>query len=68
MTLWANRDGQAVTIHGNIGLNVDVQDSRVAQYSISENAGHVRGFWSQLGKLLDEAEQEAKEAANDAGI
>ena len=61
MTLWANRDGQAVTIHGNIGLSVSVRDSRVAEYSISENAAHVRSFWGQLGRLLDEAEQESRE-------
>ena len=58
MTLWANRDGQAVTIHGNIGLSVTVRNGQVAQYEISENAAHVRGFWGQLGKLLDEVEAE----------
>lgn len=58
MTLWVNRDGQAVTIHGNIGLDVKVQNGRVTEYVISEDAGHVRSFWSQLGKVLDEAERE----------
>ena len=61
MTLWANRDGQAVTIHGNIGLDVSIQNGHVAQYSISEHAAHVRSFWGQLGRILDEAEQAAKE-------
>ena len=64
MTLWANRDGQAVTIHGNIGLDVKIADSRVAEYVINENAAHVRGFWSSLGRLLDEAEEEARSGAD----
>lgn len=64
MTLWASRDGQAVKIHGNIGLDVKIQNSGVAEYTINENAAHVRGFWSHLGRLLDEAEKEAAEAAD----
>lgn len=57
MTLWVNRDGRIVTIHGNVGLNVDVQASRVAQFSVSEDAAHLRGFHGQLGEILDEAEK-----------
>jgi hypothetical protein len=64
VTLWANRDGQAVTIHGNIGLSVTVQGGQVAQYTISEDAAHVRSFWGQLGKLLDEAETEKQASVN----
>jgi len=64
VTLWANRDGQAVTIHGNIGLSVTVQDGRVTQYAVSEDAAHVRSFWGQLGKLLDEAEIEKQASVN----
>lgn len=60
MTLCATRDGQAVKIHGNIGLDVRVQDSRVAEYTINEHAAHVRSFWGQLGRILDEAEAELK--------
>lgn len=60
MTLWASRDGQAVTIHGNIGLGVKIEASRVAEYTISEDAGHLRSFWGSLGKLLEEAEAEAR--------
>jgi hypothetical protein len=58
MTLWADRSGQDVAIHGNIGLAVQITNSAVTGYTISENATHVRGFWGQLGKLLDEAEAE----------
>jgi hypothetical protein len=61
MTLWADRDGQAVTIHGNIGLSVNVQNGHVAQFSVSENAAHLRSFWGQLGRVLDEAETPAED-------
>jgi hypothetical protein len=57
MTLWVNHDGPTVTIHGNIGLDVSVQNGGVREYSISEDAAHLRSFWGQLGKVLDEAEK-----------
>jgi len=63
MTLWANRDGQSVTIHGNTGLSVKVTNSNVTEFTVSEHAGHVRSFWGQLGRLLDEAETEARDGA-----
>lgn len=59
MTLWVSRDGQKVTIHGNNGLDVKVEDSRVASYAVTEHWGHLRHFWGQLGAVLEEAEQAA---------
>ena len=58
MTLWVSRDGQAVTIHGNLGLDVKIQDSRVAEYTVSEDLGQIRALWGSLGKLIEEAEAE----------
>jgi hypothetical protein len=60
MTLWVNRDGQTVTIHGNLGLGVNVENSRVREFTVTEQAGHLRGFWSDLGRQLDEAEKPAE--------
>ena len=57
MTLWITRDGQTVAIHGNINLDVKIQDSRVQEYIVTEEATHLRHFWGQLGAALDEAEQ-----------
>ena len=59
MTLWASRDGQAVTIHGNLGLGVKIQDSRVGEYTIDEGIGQMRALWGSLGKLIEEADAEA---------
>lgn len=50
MTLHATRDPRdprQVTVHATYGP---------ARYEITEDAGHLRAFWSQLGRLLDEAE------------
>ena len=67
MTLWAKRDGQNIILNGNIGLDVQISNSRVASFAVTEHAAHVRPVWSELGKLLDEAEAEAKaKAASDA--
>jgi hypothetical protein len=63
MTLWASRDGQKVTIHGNNGLDVKVQDSRVQEFGVTEDAQHVQHFWGQLGELLEQAKQERAAAA-----
>jgi hypothetical protein len=60
VTLWASRDGQKVVIHGNIGLDVRVQNGQVAEYAVHEDAAHVRGFWTNLGALLDQAEADQK--------
>jgi hypothetical protein len=60
VTLWASRDGQKVVIHGNIGLDVRVQNGQVAEYAVNEDARHVRSFWGQLGQLLDQAEADQK--------
>lgn len=59
MTLWVSRDGEAVTIHGNTGLDVKIQGSRVSEYAVSEHFMHLRSFWGQLGKVLSEAEAAA---------
>ena len=58
MTLWINRDGQNVSIHGNVNLAVTIADSRVSEFSITEHASHLRYFHDQLGKILAEAETE----------
>jgi hypothetical protein len=58
MTLWVGREGQQVTIHGNIGLDVKVQAGMVREFAVNEHASHLRHFWGQLGKALEEAEAE----------
>lgn len=63
MTLHVTRDGQKVTIHGNLGLAVRVENSRVSDFSVSEDKGHLRHFWGQLGRVLEEAEVEASDNA-----
>jgi hypothetical protein len=65
VTLWVGRDGNVVTIHGNIHLDLKLQDSRVTEYSVTEDAGHLRGFWAALGRELDEAEKPAEDAPVD---
>ena len=62
MTLHATRDGHAVTIHGNTGVNVLVENSHISYARITENAQHIRYFHEQLGHLLDEADAERKTA------
>lgn len=59
MTLWAARDGQKITIHGNIHLDVKVQDGRVQEFAVTEDASHVKHFWGQLGTLIEQAETAA---------
>ena len=59
MTLHATRDGQAITVHGNTGVDVSVENSHISYVRITENAQHVRHFWSQLGQLIEQAEAEA---------
>jgi len=58
MTLHATRDGQSVTIHGNIGVDVEVKGSQVQRIGITENAQHAEYFHKQLGELLDAARAE----------
>lgn len=62
MTLHVTRDGQTVTIHGNIGLHAHVEGSRVVDFAISEERMHLRSFWGQLGRVLDEVERDAADA------
>lgn len=63
MTLWASREGDKITLHGNIHLDVKIQDSRVAEWAVTEDVGHVRSFWGSLGTLVNEAEKD--EAADE---
>jgi hypothetical protein len=58
MTLHATREGQKVTIHGNIGVDLKVASSHVSEVTITEEAQHVRNFHTQLGQILDEADAE----------
>jgi len=59
MTLWVSRDGQDVTIHGTSNLRADVRDSRVQEWAVTEHAGHMKHFWSQLGREIEAADAEA---------
>jgi hypothetical protein len=63
MTLCVSRDGQAVTIHGNVGLHVSIDDSRVTEFAVTEHAQHVEHFAGQLASLLKEAEAERTDNA-----
>lgn len=56
MTLHATRDGQTITVHGNTGTEVLVQDGHVRHVRITEDAQHVRFFHRQIGALLDDIE------------
>ena len=58
MTLWASREGQKVTIHGNINLDVQIKGSRVAEFAVTEDAQHVKLLWGSLGRFIEEAEAE----------
>ena len=60
MTLHASRNGQEVTIHGNIHLDLELKDGLVRQFSVTEDAAHVRSFHKQLGELLDKAQEELR--------
>lgn len=79
MTLHATRSGQKITIHGNTHVSLDVQlggagsphivmnDGYAQHVRITEDLQHVRYFWGQLGRLLDEAETEAAAASQADG-
>lgn len=58
MTLHATRQGSEITVHGNINAEVLIKDSRVQHIKITEHFQHVRSFWSQLGRLIEEADEE----------
>jgi hypothetical protein len=51
MTLHATRDGENVTVHITSGPVLA---------SVTEDEGHVRSFWGQLGNLLHSAEDRAR--------
>jgi hypothetical protein len=63
MTLHVTRDGAKVTIHGNTGLRVAMRESRVTEFAITEDTAHLRSFWGQLGRALDEAEHHGHDHA-----
>lgn len=67
MTLHATRDGQKITVNGNTGVEVLVQNSHVTHVKITEDAQHVRYFHTQLGQLLDQADAERPAAAASPG-
>lgn len=48
MTLFAAREGEHVKVQVTYGPIV---------FSVTEDPGHVRHFWGQLGRILDEAEK-----------
>jgi hypothetical protein len=53
MTLWAYRDGQQIKVSANSG-GIEVK--------VTEAPEHLRHFWGELGKLLEEAAQPAEPA------
>ena len=67
MTLYATRDGQNITFHGNLGLDVEVRNSQVQAFHVTDPAGleHVRYFWRQLGEHLDAADAEREQKAEE---
>lgn len=58
MTLHATRDGQQITIHGNTGVEVLVQNSHLTHARVTEHAQHVEYFHRQLGELIAAARAE----------
>jgi len=65
MTMWASRDGQKISIHGNLGLDVEIRNGAVTQFTVTDPSGapHLKSLWGQLGKLIEEAEAEAAAVA-----
>ena len=59
MTLYVAREGQKITIHGNNGLGVRIQDSRVAGFTVDEDLNMMRSLWGSLGSAIEQAEAEA---------
>jgi hypothetical protein len=62
MTLWLTREGANVTIHGNTGVEVLVENSQLRKAEITEHYQHMKYFWSQLGDVIKQAEDEEKAA------
>ena len=60
MTLWLTREGVNVTIHGNTGVEVLVENSQLRKAEITEHYQHMKYFWSQLGDVIKQAEDEEK--------
>lgn len=53
MTLWAARDGKN-------RIKVSCTYGPVT-FDVTEDPSHVRHFWGQLGKILEESEQVSEE-------
>jgi hypothetical protein len=68
VTLYATRDGQQITLHGNTGVHVAVENSQLLDVTITEHATHLRHFWGQLGSMLEASEIEAHETAHEHGV
>lgn len=58
MTLHVTRSGQKVTINGNTGVDLHMENSQLHHVRITEDAQHARWFYNQLGQALDEADAE----------
>lgn len=66
MTMYATREGQKISIHGNLGLDVKVHNGQVSEFHVSDPAGleHVRSLWGSLGRLLGEADAEREQESS----
>ena len=53
MTLWVLRDGEQVKVQCTYGP---------VAFSVAEDISHLRSFWSELGRVLEEAEKPAEPA------
>lgn len=56
MTFWATRtdDGKRIDVHVTYGP---------VEVKVAEDIGHLRHFWHDLGRQLDQAETAGREAA-----
>ncbi len=60
MTLHATRQGKNITVNGNTGVEVLVQNGHVSHVKITEDYQHVKYFHTQLGSLIEQAEAEER--------
>lgn len=63
MTLHATRSGKDITIHGNTGVSLSIENSQLQRVGITEHYEHIRYFHGQLGRLISEAEADAEAKA-----
>jgi hypothetical protein len=57
VTLWAHRDGNRIAVACTSGS---------LEVKVREDPGHLRYFWHELGRQLDELEHEQHHAKADA--